>query len=169
MIKTHKGDILQLKEGILVHGCNCQGVMGGGIAKLIRDKWLPVYDAYRQHHARTVLRLGDTVNVGHQRWQQERAVSRHLHALTPVLPEKLILVNAMSQHSYGREPGKVYVDYDAIGAAFSRVKLIARDSGLAVHFPLIGCGLANGRWQEVAEQIERALGSDIEANLWILE
>lgn len=30
MIKEHKGDLLSVTEGIIVHGCNAQGVMGSG-------------------------------------------------------------------------------------------------------------------------------------------
>jgi len=168
MIKTVEGDILNLNEGIFVHGCNCFGVMGGGIAKLVRNKWPEVYNAYKSRYAKMGLQLGDVVSVGHQKLHNNKAVARHLHALTATLPEQVIVVNAMTQFDFGSEEGRVYVDYDAVFASFARVKLLAKDSGLGVHFPLIGCGLAKGKWEEVEAQILAALGPDIETTLWVL-
>lgn len=168
MIKKIEGNLLGVNEGILVHGCNCFGVMGGGIARLIRNKWPEVYNAYKSRHAKMGLQLGDVVNVGHQKLHGEKAVAKHLHALTPTLPEQVIVVNAMTQFDFGSDPERVYVDYDAIFASFARVKMLAQDSGLGVHFPLIGCGLAQGKWEEVEARILAALGPDIEATLWVL-
>ena len=168
MIKKIEGNLLSLQDGILVHGCNCHGVMGGGIARLVRNKWPDVYDAYKQQHAKSGLKLGDVVNVGHQHWRTDKPVARHLHDVTPSLPEKLIVVNAMTQHDFGSDPDEVYVDYDSILAAFARVRMLARDSKLEVHFPLIGCGLAQGKWEEVAARIEAVLGQDIPCTLWVL-
>jgi hypothetical protein len=73
----------------------------------------------------------------------------------------------MTQFDTAKGPDDVVVDYDAVSAAFSRIKLLARDTGLPVHFPLIGCGLANGNWGEVSKRIEESLGNDIEKHLWI--
>ncbi len=168
MIKTVQGDLLELKSGILVHGCNCHGVMGGGIARLIRNKWPEVYNAYKSRHAKGGLQLGDVVSVGHQKLHADRTLSKHLHSLTASLPEQLIVVNAMTQFDFGSDPDRVYVDYDAIFASFARVRMLARDSGLSVHFPLIGCGLAQGKWEEVSARIEAALGPDADATLWVL-
>ena len=74
----------------------------------------------------------------------------------------------MTQFDYGRDKGTVYVDYDAVFAAFARVSLIARDTGLTVHFPLIGCGLANGDWNEVSLAIKTAMPKDAQMVLWKL-
>jgi O-acetyl-ADP-ribose deacetylase (regulator of RNase III) len=35
MIETRKGSLLDA-TGIIVHGCNCQGVMGSGVALAIK-------------------------------------------------------------------------------------------------------------------------------------
>ncbi len=168
MIQKVEGNLLDLKSGILVHGCNCHGVMGGGIARLIRDKWPEVYTAYRQRHAKVGLSLGDVVTVANRKWHSNKPVARHVHEVTANLPEDVIVVNAMTQFDFGSDPDKVYVDYDAIFAAFGRVRMLARDSGLDVHFPLIGCGLARGKWEDVAPRIEQALGPDVNATLWVL-
>jgi len=168
MIETKTGNILSLSEGIIVQGCNCKGVMGSGIAKSIRDLWDDVYQAYRQHHLKVGLRLGDTVSVAGIHWGQVPVVTRHLAKISAQLPKKLIVVNAMTQDEYGRDPACVYVDYDGLAAAFARVRVLARDTGLPVHFPLIGCGLANGKWEEVSARIDQLLGPDIHKTLWVL-
>ena len=168
MIETVEGNVLSLCEGIIVHGCNCQGVMGSGIAKSIRDTYPDVYEAYRAHHRRVGLNLGDVVTVGNPKWLQNKQAARHLNDTSEQLPERLIIVNALTQDEYGREAGRVYVDYDGLAAAFARVRVLARDTGLSVHFPLIGCGLANGKWEEVSDRIDRMLGATVSKTLWVL-
>lgn len=168
MIETIQGNVLTLTEGIIVHGCNCQGVMGGGIAKSIREMWPDVYEAYRAHHRRVGLRLGDVVTVGNPAWEQYPRISGHIHSTTEQLPERLIIVNALTQDTYGQDPSKVYVDYDGLAAAFARIRLLARETNLPVHFPLIGCGLANGKWEEVSARIDQMLGDSVSKTLWVL-
>lgn len=69
-----------------------------------------------------------------------------------------MVVNLMTQEDYGRDPYRVYVDYDAISRGFEAVLApLALDTGLPVYFPKIGCGLANGDWQEVSRRIEAAM------------
>ena len=175
MIEVVEGDILGLQRGILVHGCNCHGVMGGGIAKLIRNKWPSVYLAYKYRYEDSGLFLGDTISVSQDSLGEvdssdelRAATRKHIQSFTLELPSKLVVVNAMTQYDFGRDPEVVYVDYDALEAAFGRVRLLARDLKLPVHFPMIGCGLANGKWEEVSARIERALGPEVEKTLWVL-
>lgn len=167
-MKTREGNVLDLRYGILVHGCNCLGVMGAGVALAIRNKWPGVFDAYQDAHKSCGLRLGDVVTVASTRVSLPPEVSRHVHGLSQELPADLIVVNAMTQENIATKPGQVRVDYDAIEAAFKRVYLLARDSGLPVHFPAIGSGLAGGHWPEVAKRIETALGPTIAKTLWAL-
>jgi O-acetyl-ADP-ribose deacetylase (regulator of RNase III) len=148
MIKTNTGDMLAVQKGILVHGCNCMAVMGSGIAKSIRSKWPQVYMDYIRRDANEELQLGSVVFTN--------------------IAQDLIVASALTQFDCGNDPERVYVDYDAITATFAQIKILAKETHLAVHFPLIGCGLANGKWEEVAPKIEAALGPDIEANLWLL-
>ena len=46
MIKIKNGDLLKASEDILVHQVNIQGVMGGGIAKQIAEKYPKTEKAY---------------------------------------------------------------------------------------------------------------------------
>jgi Predicted phosphatase homologous to the C-terminal domain of histone macroH2A1 len=40
-------DITEATSGIIIHGCNCRGVMGGGVAKALRDKFPEIYGPYK--------------------------------------------------------------------------------------------------------------------------
>ncbi len=39
MSKYVSGDIRCVSSGIIVHGCNAQGVMGSGVALALRTTW----------------------------------------------------------------------------------------------------------------------------------
>ena len=60
-MKTIHDDLLGATHGIILHGCNAQGVMGSGVAKLIRAKWPGAYAAYRQAFESSGLKPGQTV------------------------------------------------------------------------------------------------------------
>jgi len=45
-VKFINKDITTETSGLIIHGTNCQLVMGGGIALAIRKKWPIVYDTY---------------------------------------------------------------------------------------------------------------------------
>lgn len=165
-IEIRTGNALLVEQGILVHGCNCQGVMGSGFAHQVRSKWPDVYEAYRARSASFGLQLGDVICVGSPSLPD--TVSRHIQNVSSQLPSNLIVANAMTQFNYGRDKSVVYANYAAIFAAFARLSLLAWDSGLPIHFPLIGCGLANGTWDEVALAIESAVAPKTKLILWTL-
>ena len=167
-MKEVKGDLLSLKRGILVFGCNCQGAMPGGFGKFVHNRWPAVKSAYEDVHQASGLRLGDIVAVAGQAWDETSLLARHVQSFSSSLYDELVVVNAMTEYECGSDPDKVYVDYDALEAAFARVRLLARETKLPVNFPLIGCGLARGKWEEVAPRIERALGVDVDKTLWTL-
>lgn len=123
------GNLLDATEPAIVHGCNAQGVMGSGVAKAIRDKWPEVYETYRLHHVTRRLWLGSVIRVR-----------------TP----EFVILNAITQHQYGRD-GSKYVSYDAVAEAFSRINEMG-DGPVAL--PLIGAGLGGGKWSILSAIIE---------------
>lgn len=134
------GDLMKATERFIVHGCNAQGVMGSGVAKLIRDKYPQAYNDYVDVHRVNGLLLGQTI------W-----VNTHPHAI----------INAITQQDYGRDQNVVYVSYDAIAAVFRQINATAAMPTSnafgeidAVAMPLIGAGLANGRWSIISKIIE---------------
>ena len=48
MIKYKIGDLLTAPQKCIAHQVNCQGVMGSGVAKAIRNEYPKVYKEYRE-------------------------------------------------------------------------------------------------------------------------
>lgn len=170
MIEQVKGDLLSLSEGILVHGCNTLGVMGAGFARQLRDRYPDAYRGYRQTFARDGLVLGQLVLVGGMpRGLLEPPLGESLVEYRSIqIPERLIIANGMTQDRLAKYPGEVVVSYPAIEEVFLKVRILAAATGLDVHFPMIGCGLAGGDWEKVSRLIEQGLGSNVRAHLWVL-
>jgi len=147
-LTPREGSLLDAREGLIVHGCNAQGVMGSGVAAAIREAYPQAYADYRRAFEEKGLKVGQIV------WT---TVS---HA------PKLAIANAITQEYYGRDKGRVYVDYDALRRVFGRIGEVARQHAIPVHFPMIGAGLANGDWAVIAPIIETALAG-VDHTFWI--
>ena len=155
MVRVRKGDILSAQKGIIVHGCNARGVMGSGLAKQVKERWPACFEAYRQH-------LLFQAHGGYPSLGQ---------VVPYVVNENLVIANAITQEDYGREPGKVYVNYAAVGQCFVNIARAALDLQLPVHYPMIGAGLGGGDWELIERQIELAFGPypEVDRFLWIYD
>ena len=147
------GDILQIEQGIIVHGCNAQGVMGSGIALQIKQKYPFAYHSYLDHCKNIIspaARLG-TIDFAQ-------------------VSGKLTIANAITQLNYGRD-GKRYVDYSAVQATMHQVAQLADKLGTSVHYPQIGAGLGGGDWGLISDIIDSAFEfyPDVHRTLWIYE
>ena len=134
-----KGDILTAPSGIVVQGCNAQGVMGSGLALQIKTLFPDVFKEYKSKHESSGLLLGDVV------------------ICPPKPPRNIWIANAITQEFYGRNPNVRYVDYDAVRTSFSVIADLARRENLEVHYPQIGAGLGNGDWGVLSKIIEEKL------------
>lgn len=168
MEKIH-GNLLDITNGIIIHGCNCKGSMGAGIALQIRRKWPDVYTNYKDFCLEYPT-LGDIqVLISDERDAQEYPYISSLYKVvnpffTVGLNENLIIINAFTQYKPGPN-----ADIDAIFAAFAKIRLVARATGMPVYFPLIGCGIGGLDWKDVEPVIDQALGSNITSTLIIYE
>lgn len=135
MIHYIKGNVLDSTAPIIVHGCNCQGKMGSGVAKAVRDKYPEAYEAYARHHSQIGLELG--------------------YSLPVICKDGKIIVNAMTQEYYGYDK-KLYTSYDAIREVCKFLALTTLVS-TPIALPKIGCGLGGGDWGIVSEIIEEEL------------
>lgn len=134
MIEYRKGNLLDVKEGIIAHGCNARGVMGSGVALAVKEKYPEAYRVYRQY-------CEDEPNIlGHYMFV----------AVSPTLA----IANLITQSSFGRDPNVRYVSYDAVDDAFKDLSQIAKNSNLTIHIPKIGAGLGNGDWNVISAIIE---------------
>lgn len=133
MKHLYNSNILDVTSGVIVHGCNAQGVMGSGVAKQLRAKYPEIYDAYVTHldsfKANSCSPLGSVNFV--------------------LVHSGLTVANAITQEFYGRD-GKQYVSYEALHKALADVVDVA--DGYTVHVPyLIGAGLGGGSEQKIIE------------------
>ncbi len=132
MIKHMDQDLLHIQADVLVHQTNCQGVMGAGIAKTIRQKLLS------KNQFLEYVRLCQTYHgklLGNVQWNP--------------LPDKRRVANLFGQNYYGRD--RRYTDYDAVRKGLQNIERNMRKHHLSsVAIPdHMGCNNAGGDWNEV--------------------
>lgn len=143
------GDILKnVKSGIIVHGCNAQSVMGGGIALQIKQKYPQAYQDYK-----TGL---------------ESCVNLKMNPLGKIfvshIEGDLYIANAITQNQFGTN--RRQVDYEALARCFEQISKVR--PSIPIHYPLIGAGLAGGNWTIISTIIDETLqGHD--HTLWTLK
>lgn len=147
------GDITTARRGIIVHQVNAQGVMNGGVAKVIREKWPQVF----QDYARI---------IGPEYTQPHSGLPFMGRVIWSNVEEDIVVASVVGQQFFGREEGRRYTSYDALDAGFREVADIAKDIEAEVHYPLIGCGLGGGNWTIVSSIINAHLDT-IDHRLWI--
>lgn len=147
-IEYIKGDLFTTDCKVIVHGCNAQGVMGSGVAKIIRDKYPKAYNEYRTEYERNVYSLP----IGN---------------IIPVWTNSKMIINAITQDYYGQD-GKRYVSYDAVAKSMHEVnKFCLGYNYKEVAMPQIGAGLGGGDWNVIAAIIESEL-KDVQVKVYIL-
>jgi O-acetyl-ADP-ribose deacetylase (regulator of RNase III) len=157
-MKIEYGNVLDIDEGVIIHGCNAMGVMGSGIALEIKNRFPTVYEAYMRTYAAqgNMFYMGQLIPV-------------------EVAPGKWI-INAITQKTAGRDPDIRYVSYDAVATAFKSTRQFIEQAlptydvlgttPKKLYFPLIGAGLGNGNWDVIAAIIESEIPDTIEKTLY---
>jgi O-acetyl-ADP-ribose deacetylase (regulator of RNase III) len=138
-IKYRHGNLLTAEERVIIHGCNAQGVMGSGVAYFLREKYPKAYEDYHAEYRAN----GQHLPLGSIVWSAQDTHEQHL------------IGNAITQEYAGREPNRRYVSYDAIAEAMDSIDSLAHSGAFdKVAMPLIGAGLAQGRWPIIKSIIE---------------
>jgi len=133
------GDLFSTSIEIILHGCNSRGVMGSGVAKIIKEKYPNAYEAYA-HWCSKGFRLGQYL---------------------PVRDNNKIIINAVTQQNYGKVaqqqgPNPVrYVSYDAIAEIMNKIN--SEYTGSTIAMPKIGAALGGGDWRVISAIIESEL------------
>ncbi len=146
MIHYIQGDLFETNATIIAHGCNCQGVMGSGVAKLVRDQYPEAYQRYLEKYEQEGWRLGEVQFVAQ--------------------PNGKWIANCATQDEF-LPRGICHANYDAIRACMIQLKTFARDRGLSIAMPKIGAGLAGGDWN-VIESILNEVFTDFEVSVYCL-
>lgn len=147
MIKYIKGDLFSTDCDIIAHGCNCLGVMGSGVAKIVRDRYPKAYHAYVDKYDEDGLKLGE-VQLIFQR-------------------DGKYIANCMTQDRFVPR-NQCHADYDAIRTCMETLKKLARLGNLSIAMPKIGAGLAGGDWRKI-ESILNEVFSDYDVTVYYLE
>lgn len=144
LVTIFRGDVIKealdkLIIDVIVHGCNCFCVMGGGIAKSIAKTFPEAYEEDKKTVPGDESKLGTYTKYTYHLTKN----SRKNHALT--------IVNAYTQYKFGRD--KVHFDYDAFEKLVKQFNIDFK--GKIVGMPWIGCGLAGGDRSKVLDILNR--------------
>lgn len=135
MLHYEEGNLVTNKKyTIFCHQVNCQGVMGSGIAKQIRNEYPEVYKEYK--HVENPM-LG--------------------YILPVFTTDGRICINMFAQDKFGRD--KRYTDYAAFRDCLLAIVGLVADhhihEDVPIAFPyMIGCGLAGGDWLVVEKLLQ---------------
>ncbi|MBQ9659168.1 MAG: macro domain-containing protein [Clostridia bacterium] len=146
MIRNVKGNILNCKEEIIVHQVNCQGIMGGGLAKQIASRYPDTERDYKN--------FCDYYNNEYNKVKG-----------APFLTGEIdhTICNLFSQKP------NFDTDYEAMEEGLRTLKEHCKQYKRSIAIPYgIGCGIANGDWNIVYKIIEEVF-SDYEVTLYRLE
>jgi O-acetyl-ADP-ribose deacetylase (regulator of RNase III) len=147
MITYIKGDLFAENHKIIAHGVNCQGVMGSGVAKIIKEKYPWAYTAYKDF-----CELRDPI-----------------YLLGEVRPcwndEDVLILHCFTQLEYGKD-GRRYISYDAVDDCMKRIADNMYWKGVIgpnkicsdpIAMPKIGAGLGGGEWSIIESIINHRL------------
>lgn len=166
MMTAFKGNLLDSDCDYICHQVNCQGRMGSGIAKAIRDKWPVVYTEYINKYKETQ----DQVLRYHAGLNFMRDTSEVLLGQIQLVDvsEKQCVINMFAQQFYGYD-GQRYTSYDAFDTCVQSIKEYI-PKGSSIGFPYkIGCGLGGANWRVIHAMIENALDEDYDVRIYKLE
>lgn len=147
--KYVKGDLLECEERVIIHGCNTKNGFASGIAGAIAKRWPKAkQDYHRPFNEGMEVNLGDFILSEQYRDGVQ-----------------IVIVHAMTQPKYGRDPNTVYVSYDGVREVFRRLNVTLE--GCSVAIPKIGAGLGNGDWNLI-EQIINEETPDLDITVYEL-
>lgn len=146
MINIKSGNILNCTENIICHQVNVQGVMGGGLARQLADRYPDLENAYSEYC----------------RIHNNRYIDLSADVLFYVTENKVI-ANMFSQKE------NFDTDYLNMEIALTYLKKFAQENDLSIAIPRnIGNGIANGI-NGMAEKIIRKVFKDSLINVTMYE
>lgn len=156
MVNYVKGNLLDSNCDYICHQVNCQGVMGSGIARQIRERWPWVFISYYEYCSR---RKNNNESPLGKIWGV--AIDRDNR-------NSQWVINMFSQDNFGYD-GSRFTSYDAFAECLTAMRdRLPKDK--TIGFPKnIGCGLGGGNWKIISALIEEILGDDYEVYIYELE
>lgn len=153
-IRIIDGDLFDTKARYICHQVNCQGKMGSGVAKVVREKFPKAYSEYNKLCSGTTDKtelLGHVQIVRCRAWEHE-----------------VFICNLFGQLNYGYD-GKRFTDYAALRNCMRSLRdLVPENETIAMPYK-IGCGLGGADWLEISAMITEELGCSHDVELWRLD
>ena len=154
MIKIINGNLFDTDAEIICHQCNCQGVMGSGVAAEVKCRYPNVYMEYRKAYE------SDELNLGHV-----------IFSLTGN-EKKQVIANLLGQLNYGRN--KQHTSYTALQQCLKYVRNYVetwyQGQPIKIAFPYgMGSVRGGGDWNTVYRIIEEELGQYYNVEIWRLD
>ena len=130
----------------IAHSCNCQNVMGGGIAKQIKDRYPKAFEADTE-------RWGNEYNDGGN-WRCQ--IGDYSKA---VIEDQGTIYNLYTQSGYSTKERQVHYEYFWKAMKAMQEDLLFNQHELNVRQVVglpygISCGLAGGKWKIIKAIIE---------------
>lgn len=154
-VVVKEGNVFDSDADIICHQVNCQGVMGSGVAKEVRERFPNVYEQY------------------HELCELHKNYSAGLLGTAQIVPvyggrNGFCIANCFGQDKYGYN-GAQYTSVGALMEALIYVAEQARQFSWKVAMPYkIGCVRGGADWETVKKIIDVTFqGVDVE--LWRLE
>ena len=152
MIEYRKGNLLDVTSGVIAHGVNCQGVMGSGVAKAIREKYPLAYRTYLKKVQKCVEFNNNTSALLGQ--VQFCSTSDNEVFTGP----NVVVANCFTQDFYGTD--KRHVNYEAVAKCFQTLYVRSGMYG-QLNIPKIGAGLGGGDWSVIESIIKSEYKGDV--------
>jgi O-acetyl-ADP-ribose deacetylase (regulator of RNase III) len=148
MVNIIQGNSFNSTAKVICHQCNCQGVMGSGVAAEVKKRYPHVYNEYRNDYEKGLLKLG-YVNFANATSDQ-------------------VIANMCGQEKYGYD-GKQYTSYDNLRQCLNTVKEYMINNNIdTVAFPyMMSCCRGGGNWNVVYQMIENVF-TDCNVEIWKL-
>ena len=150
------GDLLESDVEYICHQVNCQGKMGSGIAKQIKNKWPIVYTEFIRESLKSF--QSDSPLLG-----QIQIIPAYKNDPDPKSVRKVI--NMFAQDRYGYD-GRRYTSYDAFDDCLDKISK-SIPAGSTIGFPdHIACGLGGADWDIVKTMIKNRLSDKFKVYIY---
>jgi O-acetyl-ADP-ribose deacetylase (regulator of RNase III) len=150
------GDLLDQKTDVIAHQVNCLGVMGGGVALQIRNKYPEVYEGYKNFCHNELSRIGTA--------QSKYLLGKCMVCISD--DGSPVVANLFGQDRCDGN-GRM-TKYDAVYDALVNLRRIMENhKWKSVAFPYgMSCGLGGGSWNIIYAMICDVFeSSDIEVRI----
>ena len=151
MVKIIDGNLFDSKANIICHQCNCQGVMGSGVAAEVKKRYPHVFDIYHKDYIDGKLKLG--------------------YVCFATAKQDQVVANMCGQDKFGYD-GATYTSYEKLQECLDSVVTFAMfdyDVRPTVAFPYkMSCHRGGGDWNIVFNMIKDTF-KDFDVEIWRLD